>query len=183
LQALFVLFLKVGLTFGSGTGMSAVLQDELVHKRRAIGRGEFMVLYGLARLVPSGSTTALAVAIGYRYQGLLGTLVALLAMILPAFILTVLLTFAYTLLAGSFALHVVNLTLMPAALALVVVSLFRLGREFFTPSPELVLVFGAGAGVLLLGLNPSLMLLAGTPLRWRGSRPARRTCTWRPSRT
>jgi chromate transport protein ChrA len=80
-----------------GAGVSAVLQDELVHKRRAIGRGEFMV----------------------------------------------------------------NLTLMPAALALVVVSSFRLGREFFTPSLELGLVLGAGAGVLLLGLNPSLMLLAG----------------------
>ena len=120
LRALFVLFLKIGLTFGSGTGMSAVLQDELVHKRKAIERGEFMVLYGLARLVPSGSMTALAVAIGYRYQGFVGTLVAL-----------------------------------------VVVSAFRLGQEFFTPSLELLLAIGAGAGVLLLGLNPSLMLLAG----------------------
>ena len=27
-----------------------------------------MTLYGLARLVPSGSMTALAVAIGYRYR-------------------------------------------------------------------------------------------------------------------
>jgi chromate transporter len=161
LRALVVLFLKIGLTFGSGTGMSAVLQDELVHKRKAIERGEFMVLYGLARLVPSGSTTALAVAVGYRYQGLLGTLVVLLAMILPGFILTVLLTFAYTLLAGSFGLHVVNLTLMPAALALVVVSAFRLGREFFTPSLEPLLILVAGGCVLLLGLNPSLMLLAG----------------------
>jgi chromate transport protein ChrA len=120
-----------------------------------------MVLYGLARLVPSGSMTALAVAVGYRYQGFLGTLVVLVAMILPAFVLTVLLTVAYTLLVGSFAFHVVNLTLMPAALALVVVSAFRLGQEFFTPSLELLLAIGAGAGVLLLGLNPSLMLLAG----------------------
>jgi chromate transport protein ChrA len=58
-------------------------------------------------------------------------------------------------------LHVVNLTLLPAALALVVVSAFRLGREFFTPSLEPVLILGAAAGVLLLGLNPSLMLLVG----------------------
>jgi chromate transport protein ChrA len=161
LRTLFVMFLKIGLSFGAGTGMSAVLQEELVRKRQAIGRGEFMALYGLARLVPSGSMTALAVAVGYRYQGVPGTLVVLLAMILPAFSVTVLLTVAYTSLAGSFALHVVNLTLMPAALALVVVSAFRLGREFFTPSLELVLAVGAGGGVLLFGLNPSLMLLAG----------------------
>jgi chromate transporter len=161
LRTLFLLFLRIGLSFGAGTGMSAVLQEELVRKREAISRSEFMTLYGLARLVPSGSMTALAVAVGYRYQGLPGTVVVLLAMILPAFILTVLLTVAYTLLAGSAALDVVNLTLMPAALAVVAVSAFRLGREFLTPSLELILAIAAGVGVLLLGINPSLMLLAG----------------------
>jgi len=87
--------------------------------------------------------------------------VVLFAMILPAFILTVLLTVFYTLLAGSAVLRVANLTLMPAALAIVVVSAFRLGAEFMKPSLELVLAVAAGAAVLVLGLNPSLMLLAG----------------------
>jgi chromate transporter len=155
------LFLRIGLSFGAGTGMSAVLQDELVRKRHAIPRGEFMALYGLARLVPSGSMTALAVAIGYRFQGWIGTGAALTAMILPGFVLTVLLTIVYTLLANSAALRVIDLTLMPAALAIVVVSAYNLGREFFTPSVELVLVVAGGASVLLFGLNPSLVLLAG----------------------
>lgn len=141
--------------------MSAVLQDELVHKRRAIARGEFMALFGLARLVPSGSMTALAVAIGYRYQGWLGTLAALTAMILPGFVITVVLTIVYTLLADTAALRVVDLTLMPAALGIVVVSTFNLGREFLTPSLELVLVIAGGLSVLVFGLNPSLVLLAG----------------------
>ena len=152
--------------------MSAVLQDELVHKRRAISRGEFMVLYGLARLVPSGSMTALAVAIGYRYQKLAGTIVVLLAMIAPGFSLMVALTVAYTLLIGSPVMQVLSLTLMPAALALVVVSTFRLGAEFFSferrfggalpiPSVELLLVVIGGLGVLLLGMNPAILLIGG----------------------
>jgi chromate transporter len=161
LGVLFRLFLKIGFSFGAGTGMSAVLQDELVHKRQAIARREFMALFGLARLVPSGSMTALAVAIGYRYQGWVGTLAALTAMILPGFTLMVLFTIVYTLLAETTGLRLINLTLMPAALAIVVVSAFNLGREFFTPSLELVLVVAGGASVLLFGLNPSLVLLAG----------------------
>ncbi|MBV9326556.1 MAG: chromate transporter [Chloroflexi bacterium] len=161
LAALFRLFLKIGLSFGAGTGMSAVLQEELVHKRQAMPRREFVALFGLARLVPSGSMTALAVGIGYRYQRWLGTVAALTAMILPGFVLTVLLTVVYTLLANSTALRVINLTLMPAALAIVVVSAFNLGREFFTPSLELGLVIAGGVSVLLFGLNPSLVLLAG----------------------
>jgi chromate transporter len=160
LRTLFVLFLKIGLSFGAGTGMSAVLQDELVRKRQVIQRSEFTALYGLARVVPSASMTALAVAIGYRYQGLPGSVVVVVAMILPAFTLTVLLTIAYTLLAGSTALRIISMTLMPAALAIVVVSAYKLGQEFLTPSLELVLVVAAGAAVLL-GLNPGLILVAG----------------------
>jgi chromate transporter len=141
--------------------MSAVLQDELVRKRGAIARGEFMALFGLARLVPSGSMTALAVAIGYRYQRLPGTAVALVAMILPAFVLTVVLTIAYTQLSNPATLRTINLSLTPAALAIVVVSAFNLGREFYTPSLELVLLVAGGACILFLGWNPALVLLAG----------------------
>jgi chromate transporter len=161
LRALCAMFLKVGLSFGAGTGMSAVLLDDLVHKRKAMSRGEFLALYGLARLVPSGSMTALAIAIGYRYQRMVGTLIVLLSMILPSFSLTVLLTAIYTLLSDSPAFRLINLTLIPAALAVVIVSAFGLGREFFKPSIELVLIVAGAASVLVFNWNPSLVLLAG----------------------
>ncbi len=161
LRALLLMFLKIGLSFGAGTGMSAVLQEELVARRRAMPRGEFMALFGLARLVPSGSMTALAVAIGYRYQRLPGTVVVLAAMILPSFVLTLALTIVYTLLAASPLLPVINLTLVPAALAIVVVSAYRLGQEYLRPSVELVLVVAAAVCVLVFGINPALVLVAG----------------------
>jgi chromate transporter len=138
-----------------------VLQDELVQKRHAMARGEFMALYGLARLVPSGSMTALAVAIGYRYQRLPGTAVVLIAMILPSFLLTLALTVAYTLVAGSPALPVINVTLVPAALAIVVISVYRLGREYLTPSIEPVLIVVAAASVIFLRINPAVVLVTG----------------------
>ena len=124
-------------------------------------RGEFMALFGLARLVPSGSMSALAVAVGYRYQGWPGTLVALAAMILPGLTLTLALTIAYTLLAGSPAFRVINVTLTPAALAVVIVAAWSLGREYVSPSLELVLIVAAATAVLVFDLNPSLVLVAG----------------------
>lgn len=161
LRTLGALFLKVGLSFGAGTGMSAVLLDELANKRHTIQRGEFMALYGLARLVPSGSMTALAVAIGYRYQRLPGTAVALIAMILPSFTLTLLFTVVYTLINNTPAFRLLNLTLIPAALAIVIVSAFSLGREYFKPSLELVLIVAGAVAVLVFNVNPTLVLLAG----------------------
>jgi len=49
----------------------------------------------------------------------------------------VLLTVAYTLLVGSTAMRVANVTLMRAAVGIVAVSSYRLASEFLTPSLEL----------------------------------------------
>jgi chromate transport protein ChrA len=82
-------------------------------------------------------------------------------MILPGLALTLALTIAYTLLSGSRAFRLINLTLTPAALAVVVVAAWSLGREYVSPSLELVLVVAAAAAVVLFDVNPSLVLLAG----------------------
>lgn len=161
LWELFRLFLKLGRQFGAGTAMTALLQEELVEKRRDLSRSEFMGLYGLARIVPSGSTTAMAVAFGHRFCGWLGTVVALVAMILPAFTLTVLLTIGRERLQGTAVFPLLNLTLMPAALAIVIVSTWKLAQEFFYPSVELLLAIGAVIAILFFGINPPLLLVSG----------------------
>ncbi len=161
LGTLFGLFFRCGLAFGGGPGIMSMLLDELVEKRRAMPRHEFILLWGLGRIVPAGSIAALAVAIGHQFQGYPGTLVALVAMVLPSFTLTVLLTIAYQAVAGSPLFAIVNVTLMPAALAIIVVTSFRLLREFAFPSLELVLAAGGFLAVLLLGLNPTVVLVIG----------------------
>jgi chromate transport protein ChrA len=82
-------------------------------------------------------------------------------MILPGLAFTLALTIGYTLLAGSRAFRVINLTLTPAALAVVIVAAWSLGREYVAPSLELALIVAAAAAVLVFDLNPSLVLVAG----------------------
>jgi chromate transporter len=158
---LFLIFLKAGLAFGGGLGILAVLEDELVSRHRVVSREEFLTIYGIGRIVPSGTMTALAVAYGYRFGGMLGTLLALSALVLPAFVLTVALTIAYQYLRASRLFDLLPVTIMPAALALIVVAALKLGREVFRPSLELVIAGVAFALALFLQVNPALLLLAG----------------------
>jgi chromate transporter len=161
-RALFGIFLKAGLAFGGGLGILAVLEQELVTRRRAVDREEFLRLYGLGRIVPSGTMTALAVAYGYRFAGLLGTVISLTALVLPALVLTVALTAAYGLLRQQQWLQeLLPVTILPAALAFIVVAGVRLGRDVFRPSRELLLAASAFAGVAVLHLSPVVLLLAG----------------------
>ena len=161
LGTLFGLFFKCGLAFGGGVGITAMLLDELVEKRRAMPRGEYVLLWGLGRIVPAGTIAALAVAVGHEYQGFLGTVVALVAMVLPSFTLTILLTIAYQAMAGSPLFGIVSQTLMPAALGVIVMAGYRLTREFAFPSLEILLAGFAMVAVLLFGLNPTVVLVLG----------------------
>jgi chromate transporter len=161
---LFSIFLKAGLAFGGGLGILAVLEDELIDKRRAVTKEEFLTIYGIGRIVPSGTMTALAVAYGYRFGGFSGTLVALTALSLPVFVLTIALTIAYHYLRNSRLFDLLPITLMPAALGLIVVAALKLGKDVFRPSREFVIAGAAFALALFLRLNPALILVVGGAL-------------------
>ena len=158
---LFWIFLKAGFAFGGGLGILAVLEDELVDKRLAVTKEEFLTIYGIGRIVPSGTMTALAVAYGYKFGGLSGTVITLAALSLPVFVLTIALTIAYHYLRNSRVFDLLPVTIMPAALALIVVAALKLGKDVFRPSRELIFAGVAFSFALFLRLNPAFILLAG----------------------
>jgi chromate transporter len=158
---LFFIFFKAGCAFGGGLGILAVLEDELVTRRRVITRDEFLTTYAIGRLVPSGTMTALAVAYGHKFAGFAGTVIALVALTLPAFLLTVGLTIAYASLSDSALLDVLPVTIMPAALALIVVAALRLGKDVFSRYGELALAVAAFLLALFTGANAAFLLVLG----------------------
>ncbi len=158
---LFWIFFKAGMAFGGGLGILAVLEDELVTRRRVVTREAFLALYGLGRIVPSGTMSALAVAYGFRLGGWLGTVITLTALVLPAFIVTVVLTAAFVYVRDSVVLALLPVTILPAALAFIVVAALKLGREVFRSSLDLVLAAAAFLGLSLLNIDPALLLVAG----------------------
>ncbi|HEX2980041.1 MAG TPA: chromate transporter [Anaerolineaceae bacterium] len=142
-------------------GILAVLEDELVTRRKAVSREDFLTYYGISRIVPSGSMTALAVAYGYRLGGFWGTVVALTAMVVPALVITIVLTMLYQVFENAHLLAWVNVSILPAALAMILAAAVKLGKDVFRPSVDFLLAAAAFAAVFFLKLNPALVLVAG----------------------
>jgi chromate transporter len=161
LAQLFGIFFKAGCGFGGGLGVLALLQEQLVTLRRILPDKELMTLWSIGRLMPSGTMTAVAVAVGYRLCGFLGTVVALIAMIVPGFISVVVLTIAYGYLAHGAVLEYIDATLLPAALGIVVVSAVRLGKPLFRVSLDIVFAIVSCLLLLVTHMNPAVMLLIG----------------------
>jgi chromate transporter len=158
---IFLIFFKAGCAFGGGLGVLAILEEELVVRRRIMGRSDLLTLWSIGRIVPCGTMTAVTVAIGHRFGGFLGSVVALGAVILPGFCCTVAMAAAYSVLGQGTALLYVKVTLIPAALAIILAAALRISREIAWPSWELALAVAALAGELAFRPNPTLLLLGG----------------------
>src|SRR5436309_15001206 len=143
---LLVIFLRAGLAFGGGLAILAVLEEELVRKRRVIGQHEFLATYALGKVVPSGTMTALAVAYGYRFGGLAGTVTALVGLVLPAFVTTVLLTVGYHSLQATHADALLRASVLPGAVAFIAVAALQLARAAVRSTADLLVAAGAFAG-------------------------------------
>ena len=86
--SLFLAFFKIGLfTFGGGYAMIAVIERELVEKKKWIEHEEFMDVIAIAESTPGPLAINTATYIGYKVCGFFGSLFATLGVVLPSFII------------------------------------------------------------------------------------------------
>jgi len=79
------LFLRLGFTaFGGPAAHIAIMENEVVRRRRWLSSERFLDLFGASNLIPGRSSTELAIFIGYEQAGWLGLLVGGVCFILPA---------------------------------------------------------------------------------------------------
>ena len=77
---------KIGLfTFGGGYAMIAVIQRELVEKKKWIEQEEYLDVVAIAESTPGPIAINSSTFVGYRVGGVLGSIFATLGMILPSF--------------------------------------------------------------------------------------------------
>src|SRR5258707_10494151 len=96
LWELAALFLRLGLTaFGGPAAHIAMMEDEVVARRRWLTREEFVDLLGATNLIPGPNSTEMAIHVGRKRAGWAGLLVAGSCFIVPAAVVTVALAWAY----------------------------------------------------------------------------------------
>jgi len=162
LRELAVLFLRLGATaFGGPAAHIALMEHEVVDRRRWLGREEFLDLLGVTNLIPGPNSTEMAIHVGYRQAGLAGVLVAGCAFIFPAAFLTLALAWVYVRFGALPELSAFFYGAKPAIIAVVAQALFRLGRAALRST----LLVAAGLVALVaaaMGAN-ELVVLFATP--------------------
>ena len=86
--SLFLTMLKVGLfTFGGGYAMIALLENELVEKKKWLKKDEFLDVAAIAESTPGPIAINAATYIGYKNSGMIGSMIATLGICIPSFVI------------------------------------------------------------------------------------------------
>ena len=96
LVLLFWAMFKIGLfTFGGGYAMIAIIERELVERKKWIEHDEFMDMIAIAESTPGPIAINSATYIGYKRGGVLGSLFATLGVVLPSFTIIFIISLFY----------------------------------------------------------------------------------------
>lgn len=154
-----VLFARIGaIGFGGGMAVVALMEQELVRRRRLLALEEFLHGVGLGQMLGSFAVNAAAFA-GYRLAGLAGALIAVVSFLAPSITLVIFLSALYFRYHAVPALQSAVMGLGPVVVALILAAAWSIGRRSLDTWAKRALA--AGALVLaLLRVNPAWILLA-----------------------
>lgn len=182
LGELALLFLRLGATaFGGPAAHIAMMEDEVVRRRRWLTEAEFLDLLGATNLIPGPNSTEMALHIGWQRAGGAGLLVAGLAFTVPAVAITCAFAWAYVRHGALPEVAWLLYGVKPAILAVVFQALWTLARRAARTWPMRLL--GLGAALLnLLGGHELAVLFGAGALAALARRPWRRpvAAQWLP---
>jgi chromate transporter len=158
LRELALLFLRLGATaFGGPAAHIAMMEDEVVRRRGWMTEERFLDLLGATNLIPGPNSTEMAIHIGWQRRRAAGLVVAGLAFIVPAMLLTGALGWMYVRFGSVPAAAGLLYGVKPVVLAVVMQAIWGLAPRAARTVPLRVLAVAA-AVVVAVGVHELLVL-------------------------
>lgn len=180
LRELALLFLRLGATaFGGPAAHIAMMEDEVVRRRGWLSPERFLDLLGATNLIPGPNSTEMAIHIGWERRRWAGLIVAGVAFIVPAMLITAACGWAYARYGALPSARWLLYGVKPVILAVVVQALWGLGPRA-ARTPWLRALGAAAVAAAALGVHELAVLLGGGLLNLLAAR--RRSAAEPPGR-
>lgn len=162
LSEIALVFLKMGFfSFGGPAAHNALMEDEIVKRRKWITHQHFLDLMGATNLIPGPNSTELAMHCGNERAGIPGLIVAGLAFIGPAVLISGILGWIYVTYGQLPDARPLIEGIKPAVLIILASAVLSLGKKS-VKGTETALIGGLTLVACIAGVNELLaLLLAG----------------------
>ena len=125
-----VLFFKLGcVAFGGPAAHVAMMQKEIIEKRKWMTQEHFLDLMGATNLIPGPNSTEMTMHCGHERAGRAGLFVAGICFIFPAVVITLILAYLYTEYGELPNVAPFILGIKPAVLAIILGAVIKLGKK------------------------------------------------------
>src|SRR5438045_5609708 len=159
----FKFWLKLGfVSFGGPTGQIAIMQTELVEKKRWISQSRFLHALNYCMLLPGPEAQQLAMYVGWLLHKTWGGIVAGAFFVIPSIFILWALSYIYAAFGNVPWVSAIFYGLKPAVMAIVAVAVVRIGRKAL--KNELMWTLAALAFVAIFFFHvpfPVIILSAG----------------------
>jgi len=160
---LFMTFFKISpITFGGGFAMIPIMEEELVNKKKWIGKEEIVDIFAVCQSVPGAIAVNSATFVGYQIGGIPGALVSLLGIVIPTFVIIIILGALLASFQHNIHVQAALQGIRPVVVALIASAAYKMSRVSLVDKVCLTL-FAVCVAVLMLfkSLNLILVIFAG----------------------
>jgi len=161
LKELALVFFKLGcFAFGGPAAHIAMMEDEVVTKRKWMDRQHFLDLIGATNLIPGPNSTEMTMHCGHERAGIPGLFVAGFCFIFPAVVITGILAWLYVTYGTLPEIEPFIRGIQPAVLVIIASAIFKLGKKAIK-NWELALLGAFVLAASLFGIHEVAALLIG----------------------
>lgn len=159
LKEVALVFFKMGcFAFGGPAAHIAMMEQEVVEKRKWMTKEHFLDLIGVTNLIPGPNSTEMTMHCGHERAGKVGLFVAGLAFIIPAIIITAILAWAYTTYGELPNIKPFIQGIQPTVIAIILAAVITLGKKALKTT-ELAIIGVLAFALCLVGVNEIIALI------------------------
>jgi chromate transporter len=160
------LFAKLGVVaFGGPVAHIAMMDREIVERRRWVDRQHFLDLMAATNLLPGPNSTQMTMHVGYVQRGDRGVLAAGAAFIAPAALVTLALSWAWVRFRDLALVDAAFAGVQPVVLAIIAMAIVTLAPKAADDTRTRI-ILGAALGASLIGIDELVVIAVGAVLGW-----------------
>ena len=157
---MFITFFKIGaFTFGGGYAMIPLIEEEVVNNKKWIEKEEFMDILVVSQSLPGALAVNCSMFLGYKIAGIVGGLVALLAVVLPSFLIILIIAAFFMQFRNNYYVNAAFMGINAAVPLLVLVGAISLGKGLEKNTRTMIIIIISLIALIFFDIHPVIVIV------------------------
>ncbi|GAA0086618.1 chromate transporter [Clostridium sp. CTA-7] len=157
---MFISFFKIGaFTFGGGYAMIPLIEEEVVKNKKWIEKEEFIDILVVSQSLPGALAVNCSIFLGYKIGGVIGGIMALLAVVLPSFLIIIIIAAFFMQFRDNYYVNAAFKGITAAVPMLVLVGAVSLSKGLPKNTRTVITIIIALIALTFFNIHPVIVIL------------------------